>query len=247
LSYINLVGGTLNINSTANQTLGSATITMTGGAITGLAGGNLDFFGGGSALSTYPSSVPSTISGVQLSPLRQGSTIFDVQAGTTPDGIDLDISSVLRAAPSGDAAGGVLTKTGSGTMRLSAVNTYPGGTEVQGGTLILTGRLVGGGPMTVDDGATLNVSSGVNTAILSPTNDLTLGFGGTLTLGFANVNSTTVPLVMVSNVLNSDTVTVNIGGKVSVGQFPLIKYGGTETGAGSFTLGTLPSGVVPHL
>src|SRR6185437_8733642 len=96
LTVINLVGGTLNINSKANQTLGNGTINMTGGAITGLPGANLDFFGGISALNTFASSVPSTISGTQVSPLRQGGTTFDVQAGTTPSGIDLDISSVLR-------------------------------------------------------------------------------------------------------------------------------------------------------
>jgi autotransporter-associated beta strand protein len=242
LTVINLVGGTLNINSTANQTLGNGTINMTGGAITGLPGANLDFFGGISALNTFASSVPSTISGTQVSPLRQGGTTFDVQAGTTPSGIDLDISSVLRTSPAGDAALGVLVKADSGTMRLSAVNTYRGGTEVQGGTLILTGRLIGGGGVTVDDGATLNVSSGVKSAIVA-TNDLILGAGGALTLGFANVSSTSVPLVSVINVTVNDAVTVNISGKVGVGVFPLIKYSGTKTGSGSFTLGTLPAGV----
>jgi autotransporter-associated beta strand protein len=242
LGSISLDGGTLNVNSTANQTLGGATIIMTGGAITGLSGANLDFFGGSSGLNVYPSSVPSTISGVALSPLRQGPTIFSVAAGTTTNGIDLDISSVLRVSPSGDAAGSVLIKADTGTMRLSAVNTYQGGTEVQAGTLLLTGRLIGGGFVQVDDGATLNVSSGLNSAIVT-TNDLTFGFGGSLTLGFANVNSPTVPILSVGNVNLNDAVTVNITGNVAVGQFPLIKYSGTKTGAGSFTLGALPSGV----
>lgn len=247
LGSIYITGGTLVVNTTANQTLGGATITMTGGAITGLTGGNLDFFGGSSALNTYSSPTTATISGVPLSPLRQGSTTFDVQAGTTPSGIDLDISSVLRVSPSGDAVGATLYKADTGTMRLSAVNTYQGATEVIQGTLILTGRLIGGGAVTVDDGATLIVSSGVKSAIVT-SNDLTLGSGSlSLTLGFDNVNSTNVPLASVGNVTVNDAVTVNIGGKVAVGQCPLIKYGGTETGAGSFTLGTLPAGVSASL
>lgn len=243
LSSINLVGGTLNVNTTANQTLGSATINLTGGAITGLAGGNIDFFGGASALNTSPSSIPSTISGTALGVLRQGSTTFDVPAGTTPNGIDLDISSVLQYKS--ETAGSVLYKADTGTMRLSAVNTYQGSTEVQGGTLILTGQLIGGGAMTVDDGATLIVSAGSNPAIINAS-DLNLGTGGTLTLGFVNVNSPTVPIVSVTNLAINDTVTVNIGGRVAVGQLPLIKYGangGTRSGAGSFTLGSLPAGV----
>ena len=246
LESINLVGGTLDINSTANQTLGSATINMTGGAITGVIGGNLDFFGGASALNTYASAATATISGVPLSPLRQGDTTFDVQAGTTPSGIDLDISSVLRVSPNGDASGAVFYKSDAGTLRLSAVNTYQGATEVQGGTLMLTGRLIGGGALTVDDGATFLVTAGANPAVVT-TNNLTLGSSGGLTLGFTNVFSPTVPVLSVGSVVINDPVTVNIGGHVPVGQFPLIHYTGTDTGSGSFVLGALPTGVSASL
>jgi autotransporter-associated beta strand protein len=86
LSTINInAGGTLHVNTPSlNQTLGNATINMTGSSITGVAGSNLDFFQGSSALNTLASSVTSTISGVTLSPLRQGNTTFTVAAGTTP-------------------------------------------------------------------------------------------------------------------------------------------------------------------
>jgi len=240
LNSITLIGGTLDINTTANQTLGDASVNMTGGTIIGLSGANLDFFGGSSALNTYSSSTPSIISGTQLGPLRQGSTTFDVQAGTTPNGIDLDISSVLQAKS--DPAGSVLYKADTGTMRLSAVNTYTGDTEVQAGTLILSGRLIGGGAVTVDDGATLQVVAGAGSAIVT-TNPLTLGSSGTLALGFGNVNSPSVPVTSVGNLVINDTVTVNIIGGVSVGEFPLIKYSGTLSGSGTFTLGTLPANV----
>ena len=138
LNIINLVGGTLNINTTANQTLGSATVNMTGGVITGVSGGNLDFFGGATTFNTLASPASSTISGVPLSPLRQGSTTFNVTSAAT-NGIDLDISSVLRTSPSGDAAGAVLFKAGAGTMRISAVNSFARDITVSAGSLILGG------------------------------------------------------------------------------------------------------------
>lgn len=137
LSTINLVGGTLNVNSTANQTLGSATINMTGASITGIPGSNFDFFAGASALNTLASSTTSTISGVALSPLRQGNTTFTVAPGTTGSGIDLNIQSVLRTSPSGDPANAVLTIAGGGTVAFSGVNTYTRNTVVSAGTLIL--------------------------------------------------------------------------------------------------------------
>ena len=176
LTVINLAGGTLNVNSTANQTLGSATINLTGGSITGTANGNLDFFGGGSALNTLPASTTATISGVALSPLRQGSTTFTVAAGTTPSGIDLDISSVLRTSPSGDAAGAVFTKAGAGTLRLSGANTFAKPTVVSAGTLLVSGSLAAGSVVTVSAGGTLGGTGNIK----GPT---TVQSGGTFAPG----------------------------------------------------------------
>jgi autotransporter-associated beta strand protein len=184
LTVVNLVGGTLNINTTANQTLGNATINLTGGSITGSASGNLDFFGGGSGLNTFPSSTTATISGVPLSPLRQGNTTFNVAAGTPANGIDLDISSVLRTSPNGDAAGAILTKAGAGVMRLSAANTYARATSVSGGTLLMNGSL-GSGAVTVSATATL----GGTGTIGGPT---TLQSGGTLAPGANSIGKLTV-------------------------------------------------------
>ena len=170
-SAINLLGGTLNVNSTSNQTLGSAVINLTGGSITGIAGSNLDFFGGNSALNTLASGTTSTISGAPLSPLRQGSTTFTVAQGYTPNGIDLDIQSVLRVSPSGDAANAVLTKAGAGTMLLSGTNTYTGGTTVAAGTLqagsaaATNGKVtLNGGNLTISSGVTYNVDGGLTFA-----------------------------------------------------------------------------------
>ena len=174
INPLNITGGTLNVSSTANQTLGNATINMTGGTITGATGGNLDFFQGGSTLNTFASSNTATITGLPLSPLRQGSTTFTVAAGTTPSGIDLDISSVLRASPSSDATGAVLIKAGPGAMRLNATNTFARAVSVAAGTLLVNGSLASGSPVTVSPGATLGGTGVLNGAV---TNNGTLAPG----------------------------------------------------------------------
>lgn len=185
LTVINLTGGTLNVNTTSNQTLGSAVINMTGGTISGLSGGNIDFFGGGSALNTFASSTTSVISGVQLSPLRQGNTTFNVAAGTTASGIDLDITSVLKASGSGDPVGAVFYKDGAGTMRLSATNTYARATTVSAGTLLVNGSLAAGSTVTVSSGATLGGSGTIN----GPT---TVSSGGVIAPGSLGVGTLTL-------------------------------------------------------
>ena len=194
LTVINLFGGTLNVNATANQTLGSATINLTGGSITGNTGGNLDFFGGGSTLNSLASSTTSTISGVPLSPLRQGSTTITVASGTTSAGIDLDISSVLRTSPSGDAAGAVLVKAGTGTMRLSGANTYARPTLVSSGRLLVNGSLASGSAVTVASDGTLGGTGVINGAV---TNNGTLAPGDN-GIGRLTINNS---LKMVGNTL----------------------------------------------
>jgi autotransporter-associated beta strand protein len=165
INPLNIVGGTVNVSSTANQTLGNATINLTGGAVTGATSGNLDFFQGGSSLNTFAASNTATISGLPLSPLRQGNTTFTVAAGTTPSGIDLDISSVLRTSPSGDAAGAMFYKAGPGTVRLNAANTFSKPVAVSAGTLLVNGSLTAGSPVTVSPGASLGGTGVLNGAV----------------------------------------------------------------------------------
>ena len=185
LTVINVTGGALEVNTTANQTLGSAVINLAGGSITGNASGNLDFFGGGSALNTLASSTTANISGVPLSPLRQGSATFTIASGSTPSGVDLDISSVLRTSPSGDAASAALIKAGSGTLRLSGLNTYAKPTTISAGTLLVTGSLAAGSVVTVAAGGTLG-GTGI---IKGPT---TVALGGTLAPGNNGIGTLTI-------------------------------------------------------
>jgi autotransporter-associated beta strand protein len=159
LKTINLAGGVMHVNTTSNQTLGNAVINLTGGSITGVASSNLDFFQGSSAINSLASATTSTISGVRLS-IRQTPgltiTVADGAAAT-----DLNISSQIVNNASFTSA--PLIKAGSGTLALTATNTYTGGTIVNAGVLNLAGG--GGssgtirGTVTVNSGAILGLAA----------------------------------------------------------------------------------------
>jgi autotransporter-associated beta strand protein len=91
-----------------------------------------------------------------------------------------------------------LTKTGAGTLRLSANNTYTGRTSVSTGTLEVTGRLGGGsyaGAINISNNATLAFNQSDNqilSGIISGSGDLIKDGLGTLTLTGANVNTGSV-------------------------------------------------------
>lgn len=79
-------------------------------------------------------------------------------AGGRLDIIDPDAAVSLTSAVTG---AGKLTKTGDGTLVLPAANTYPGGTDILGGSLRLTSNdkpLGDGFAVSIDEGATLDVN-----------------------------------------------------------------------------------------
>ena len=179
LTVINLVGGTLDNNQDArisgrNQTLGSATINMTGGAITGIEGSNLDFFGGASALNTLPSATTSTISGTAIDLRQAQGATFTVADGAAA--VDLDVSSMITNRPPTSAGVGTggsygnnpLIKAGDGTMRISGTtNNYTGNTTVAAGVLVVDGSIATSPLTTVNSGATLAGTGTVGTLTVS--------------------------------------------------------------------------------
>ncbi len=189
LGVINLVGGTLHVNTTANQTLGSAVINLTGGSITGIAGSNIDLFGNGSAINTLASAMTSTISLPTMN-LRQDNTAFGVADGAAA--VDLLISSNLGNGSTGNHN---LIKNGAGTMVLSGTNnTYIGTTTVTAGTLTVSGTTNGTSGVTVNGGASLVVATGgtlTTTGILGTASatgaNITVQTGATLNAASANI------------------------------------------------------------
>ncbi|MEI7901902.1 MAG: glycine-rich domain-containing protein, partial [bacterium] len=105
----------------------------------------------------------------------------------------LEISAVLTGSQG-------LTKTGAGTLILSATNTYSGATAVSGGTLLVNGALASGSAVTVAGGGTLTGAGTINGAV-------TIGSGGTLQpgtaggLGTLTVNNTLTLLAGSTNVM----------------------------------------------
>lgn len=162
--------GTLHINTTANETLGSATVNLTGASITGIASSNLDFFAGSSALNSLASATTSTVSGTKIS-IRQnaGLTITVADGAASPD---MSIDSVIASATGFTTA--PLIKAGLGSLTLSGVNTYSGGLTVNAGLVTLANASAGGtNTITINSGGTLTLGANI-------TNSITLNAGGTL-------------------------------------------------------------------
>ncbi len=96
------------------------------------------------------------------------------------NGNNITINQPLAHDPSGPAADGGLTKVGSGTMTLTAANTYNGGTTVNAGTLAVsssanmgTGGLTFGG----SGGGVLNI---IGSTTFTSSNAIALSQNGTI-------------------------------------------------------------------
>jgi autotransporter-associated beta strand protein len=120
-------------------------------------------------------------------------------------------------------AGASLIKTGTGTLTLTATNTYSGATIISGGTLLINGALSGTGDVSVAMDATIGGSGGTIAGAVSvdaggfvaPGNSIgTLGvasavINGTLAVQYDGVDTGTIDLLNVTGGLNIDSATVD--------------------------------------
>lgn len=137
-----------------------------------------------------------------------------------------------------------ITKTGNTVQILSGANTYTGNTTVNGGKLVTTTASTNGAYV-VGTGATLGVrvhAAGADLNVAS----LTLA-AGTLEFDLGALGNPTAAVVNNSgNTTVNGAVTVNIVGNsatLAPGAITLLTTAGARSGAGAFTLGTLPLGV----
>ena len=161
--------------------------------------------------------------------------------GDTGGGATVSVGSGVSLTFNGAVSGaGNLNKIGVGTLTLAAPNSYTGSTTVTAGKLVVSSGQTGVGVITENDGTTLGVTvAGVSQL---KTDTLTLGSSvGPVTNEFSNVSSTTIAPINATNLVVNGPTTINIlSGSFLAGQiYPLLNFA-TISGAGGFTLGTLP-------
>jgi autotransporter-associated beta strand protein len=241
---VNIAGGIALVN-TAGTTVLSGTNTYTGGTtitgglinFTSLANfgtGNITLDGGG----LQWGGVSQTDVSSRLNPLGAGGGVFDTQGNYVS----------LNSALSGT---GALTKTGSGTLRLGATNTYSGGTSLNAGTLELSAdNALGTGAVTIT-GGTLRASGAERTLSNA------LFTSGTFTVGrltnFSGTTTLTADTTIIasnpdgpadSNMTFSGAIVGDFGLTLAEGDVPhgigtgYIIFGGTNTYTGGTTLRT---------
>jgi fibronectin-binding autotransporter adhesin len=149
----------------------------------------------------------------------------------------------------GTVTSGGLIKNGAGTLTLSGANEYAGATVVNGGGLALNTTSTGNGAITLADGTALSVQVANFGGQIFPAN-ITLGTSAATTLNLdlgSFGNPVAPPLSTTGTLAVNGTVTVNISDDLpQVGTVPLIHYL-TRTGAGTFVLGPLPTGVTANI
>lgn len=185
--------GPVNITNTAQGSAAYTPITIAAGASSGNRGGQVELSGdvtftGNNNTNTVTIAAPSG-TGLKGVMALNGVCTFTIGNGAASS--DLTIEAALI---DGTATGG-LTKTGLGTLALSAVNSYTGATNVNQGILLLgvANALSASSPVSMN-GGTLNTggfSQTLGTVALSAHSTIDLGTTGDVALLFAASNGIT--------------------------------------------------------
>ncbi len=209
-------GGTMTIstyNVVGNVDLNGGTLTATGGSTASYH--TYEFNGstitvGGSSASTMSSSAPSN-GGMHIA----GGKTLICNVGDVTAGTDLTVSAALINGSNDRSGTGALTKTGAGTMELTAANTYTGATTVNGGTLLLSAGALASA-VTVNSTGTFAVSGGTltTTTTVNSGGQLQIRTGGGVG-GAVNVASGGALVISGSGTLNNNAVIAS-GGTLDV-------------------------------
>lgn len=148
--------------------------------------------------------------------LRLGSIDFTVGSNN----LSTTYSGVIQDGGTNGGTGASLTKTGTGTLTLSGINTYTGGTTVNQGTLSVNGTI---GAVDVMSGGTLGgigtvgntiVASG---ATIAPGNSIgTLNVAGDITLAAGSIYSVELAGSGASDLIAASGVATLQGGSVAI-------------------------------
>lgn len=244
LDTINLVGGTMTVNTASNQTLGVATINMTGATINGIAGSNLDFFNTGTNLNTFASATTSVVSGARIGMRQNDGVTFTVEDGGAA--IDLDVQSQIytNAAWTNND----LIKEGAGTMRISGLSSYTGGTIVNAGSF-LTQVNQSSSFYQMAAGTTLGLSGVPGLSFTTGSLDLAAGTTAVNLTNFGSQSAAANAPIRVTGTLNAaGTTTIGVGGYFAgAGTYPLVSYPASYTGGAAPFTAVLPPNVTGTL
>ena len=214
-------------------------LTMTGGKIAAPAAAN-NGFTLVNDLITLPSNSTAIFTSCtpQLTSTVSPTHTFNIAAGATPSGIDLDVQASLAEISGSNN----IIKAGLGTLRLGAANTFSGGINLTSGTISVgdnaalgTGTLTFSGGSLQADGAARTLSNAIaltTSAIIGGNFDITLagllnGAGGIIkngsgTLTLSGASTLTAPVTInsgnlaqsgtkLNDVINQSTFTYNSG------------------------------------
>ena len=230
--------GTLNLNG--------GTLTVNGTVSLGTGSGYFDFNGG-----TLQAGITSAsfMSGLSEATVSSGGAIINTSA-----------NSITIGQPLVDGGGGFLTKLGSGTLTLSATNTYAGNTTINAGTLILSssGSINITPTISIAAGATFDVSaqssynlssstilsaSGTGTTVGSTAAAINGASGGTVSLGSQPISLTyngLNPALYISQgtlSLNGNAFTVNSASALGAGSYTIVQQAsGNISSFGSYSV-----------
>ena len=230
---VNIVGGTLNNAINGNNGL-STNYVLTGGTMaetvttTGTNGYN---FGAGAGITTNASSTTSVVSG-RLAIRSTTWSGFNVASGTTPSGVDLNVSGVIFDS----GVAGTVTKSGAGTLALSGTNTYTGVTTLSAGTLSV--GTIGNGGVAGNLGQATNAAA--NLVFDGGTLQYTGATASTNRNFTINASKTATFDVTTNNLTVSGASTTTTGSLTKIGAGTLTLTGAnTHTGATAVNAGTL--------